>query len=62
MKVYKVVTERDRFFLGKYDAEKMEEVLNVYAQEGWTLINALSAENGWKSFSTQLMLIFERDA
>jgi hypothetical protein len=27
MKVYKGVTERDRFFLGGYDAEKMEEVL-----------------------------------
>jgi hypothetical protein len=34
---YKVVTMKDRFFAGKFDPEKLQEMLNSYAGEGWKL-------------------------
>lgn len=34
---YKVVTMKDRFFSGKFDPEKLEEMLNSYSGEGWKL-------------------------
>lgn len=34
---YKVVTMKDRFFAGKFDPEKLQEMLNAYAGEGWSL-------------------------
>jgi hypothetical protein len=41
---YKVVTMKDRFFSGKFDPEKLESMLNSYAQEGWQLKEATTAK------------------
>jgi hypothetical protein len=35
MKEYKVMTQKDRFFSGTFDPEKLEAALNSYASEGW---------------------------
>lgn len=32
---YKLLTQRDKFFEGKFDLARLEEALNHYAQEGW---------------------------
>jgi hypothetical protein len=35
MKQYKVMTQKDRWFGGKFDPDQLEKALNAYAQEGW---------------------------
>jgi hypothetical protein len=37
MKEYKVMTQKDRFFGGKFDPEKLEGAINSYASQGWTV-------------------------
>lgn len=32
---YKVLSQKDRFFSGKFDPEKLEDALNSYAEQGW---------------------------
>jgi hypothetical protein len=43
MKEYKVLTQKDRFFGGKFDPEKLEKAINSYASEGWAVISIASA-------------------
>ncbi len=38
---YKVLTQRDRFFEGKFDLGRLEEALNHYASQGW-MVRAMS--------------------
>jgi hypothetical protein len=35
MNQYKVLTQKDRFFAGKFDPEKLEAAINSYAAVGW---------------------------
>jgi len=44
MKQYKVMTQKDRFFSGKFDPEKLEGALNSYASEGWAVISIATAK------------------
>jgi hypothetical protein len=34
---YKVLTQRDKWFEGKFDLGRLEEALNHYAREGWVV-------------------------
>lgn len=43
MKQYKVLTQKDRFFAGKFDPEKLESAINSYATEGWEVKAATTA-------------------
>jgi hypothetical protein len=38
VKEYKVLTQKDRFFAGKFDPEKLEQAMNSYASQGWQVI------------------------
>ena len=44
MKIYKVMTQKDRAFGGKFNPEKVEEALNGLAKEGWEVTGVVSAE------------------
>ena len=44
MKAFKVMTQKDRAFGGKFNPEKVEEALNAMAKEGWDLNGVVSAE------------------
>lgn len=44
MKKYKVMTQKDRAFGGKFHPEKVEEALNSLAREGWELKAVATAE------------------
>jgi hypothetical protein len=35
MKKYKILTQKDRFFGGKFDPMKLEAAINAYVPEGW---------------------------
>ncbi len=62
MKEYKVLSQTDNFFGGKFDQEKLEGALNAYAKQGWCVITTASAE--FRSFAgnrEQLFIILERE-
>jgi hypothetical protein len=40
---YKVLTQKDKWFSGKFDPEKVEAALNAYAQQGWRFKGMASA-------------------
>jgi hypothetical protein len=43
---YKVLTQRDEWFMGKFSPEKLEEAVNAYAAEGWRVISVATADVG----------------
>jgi hypothetical protein len=43
MKEYKVMTQKDRFFAGKFDPEKLESAINSYAEQGWQVVTIATA-------------------
>ncbi len=62
MKEYKVVTQKDRFFAGKFDPEKLEAAINSYATEGWSLKIATTASiPSFTGARDEMILILERD-
>ena len=44
MKQYKVLSQKDKWFSGKFDPEKLEAAMNAYAQQGWRVVSAFSAD------------------
>lgn len=54
---YKVMTQKDRFFSGKFNPEKLEAALNSYAQEGWRVVGMATGEIG-AGFGNREELIF----
>lgn len=43
MKEYKVLTQKDKWFSGKFDPEKLEQALNAYAEQGWEVASSATA-------------------
>jgi hypothetical protein len=58
---YKVLTERDTKFTGKFDAESLEAALNSYAADGWRVVEGVLAANVAKSAQAQIFVILERE-
>lgn len=40
---YKVMTQKDRWFGGKFDPMKLDQALNSYAGEGWRVVASTTA-------------------
>jgi len=61
MHEYKVMTQKDRFFAGKFDPEKLEGAINAYAQEGWRAIAMATASiPGFGGNREELIVLLER--
>jgi hypothetical protein len=62
MKQYKVMTQKDKFFSGKFDPDKLEAALNAYAAEGWEVI-AIAADTipSIGAAREELVVIFEKE-
>lgn len=60
MKEYKILTQKDKWFSGKFDPLKLEQAINSYAQQGWKLVSSFSANIGG-SYREEAVLIMERD-
>jgi len=58
MKEYKVMTQKDRFFSGNFDPEKLEAAMNSYAAEGWEFKGMAAPPFG--TTSKEIIIIFER--
>lgn len=57
---YKVLTERDSIFAGRFEPASLEAALNSYANEGWRVIETFLAVSLWKSSKAEIMVILER--
>ena len=44
MKEYKILTQKDKWFSGKFDPQRLEGAINAYAKQGWIVKSAFSAE------------------
>lgn len=56
---YKVLTQRDKSFNGKFDLEKLEETLNLQGQQGWRVAAALVGSiHGITSANREELVIF----
>jgi len=43
IKEYKVLTQKDKWFSGKFDPEKLEGAINAYERQGWRVIGCATA-------------------
>ena len=61
-KQYKVLTQKDKWFSGKFDPAKLEEALNAYAEQGWTVTGIATAKipGLMASVREELIVILER--
>ena len=62
MKQYKVLSQKDKWFTGKFDPATLEQALNAYASQGWEVKEAVTASmpgmfNGNRE---ELIVIMER--
>ncbi|MBQ7207568.1 MAG: DUF4177 domain-containing protein [Lentisphaeria bacterium] len=62
-KEYKVLTQKDKWFDGKFAPELLEQAINSYASQGWRVVAATTA-----SFPSlisgnreEMIIIMERD-
>ncbi len=61
VKQYKVLTQKDRFFAGKFDPEKLESAMNSYASEGWSVISIATASiPSFTGTREELIVVMER--
>jgi large subunit ribosomal protein L7/L12 len=63
MKKYKVVSQNDSVFSGKFSPEILEKVLNQYAKEGWKLVDTVRSQfpSILGGAREAVALIFEKD-
>lgn len=62
MKEYKVLTQKDKWFSGKFDPEKLEQALNSYAQQGWRVVATATAQvSSMMGAREEMITILERD-
>jgi len=62
MKQYKVLTQKDRFFAGKFDPEKLENAINSYASEGWVVVSVATASiPSITGTREELIVVMERE-
>ena len=58
---YKVLTQKDKWFSGKFDPAKLEEALNAYAQQGWVVKAATTASiQSFGGARDEMIIIMER--
>lgn len=58
---YKILTQKDKWFSGKFDPEKLEQALNAYAKQGWRMRGMATASvPGFGSNRDELIFVLER--
>ena len=63
MKQYKVLSQKDKWFSGKFDPERLEQAINAYASQGWNVKAAFTAEipGIMRRTREEAIIILERD-
>ena len=64
MKQYKILSQKDKWFSGKFDPQRLEDAINSYAQQGWVVKAAFTAEipGVFNNSREEAIIILERDA
>ena len=58
---YKVLTQKDKWFSGKFDPEKLEQAVNSYANQGWRVKGVATASvPGFGGNRDELIIVLER--
>src|SRR5262245_49432222 len=57
---YKVLTQEDRRWSGKFSPENLEQTLNSYAAEGWRVVSTFPVGSPWSRSSLQVRMRRER--
>ena len=58
---YKVLTQQDRRWSGKFSPENLEQTLNSYAAEGWRVVSTFTVASIWSVSTSQIMILLERE-
>lgn len=64
MKQYKILSQKDKWFSGKFDPLKLEEAINAYARQGWEVKSSFTAEipGIMGAVREEALIILEREA
>lgn len=58
---YKVLTQKDKWFSGKFDPALLEQAINAYAQQGWRVIGCATADiPGFGANRQEFVTLLER--
>ena len=61
-KEYKVLSQKDKFFAGKFDPELLERAINAYAQEGWEAVSMATASiPSFGGAREEIIVLFQRE-
>lgn len=59
---YKVLTQKDKWFAGKFDPMMLERAINSYAQQGWKVIGCATADiPGFGTARQEFITLLERE-
>jgi len=59
---YKVLSQKDKWFSGKFDPAVLEQAMNAYAQQGWRVIGCATADiPGFGGPRQEFVTILERE-
>ena len=58
---YKVLSQQDRRWSGKFSPENLEGTLNSYAAEGWRVVSTFPVGSPWSLSTSQVMILLERE-
>ncbi len=59
---YKVLSQKDKWFSGKFDPELLEQAMNSYAAQGWRVIGCATADiPGFGGPRQEFVTILERE-
>lgn len=58
---YKILTQKDRFFSGKFSPDKLQAVINALAEDGWRVVTITSGEfPGLMKSRDEIIVVLER--
>ena len=59
---YKVLSQKDKWFSGKFDPIMLEQAINAYAQQGWRVIGCATADiPGFGALRQEFITLLERE-
>ena len=59
---YKVLSQKDKWFSGKFDPALLEQAINAYAQQGWRVISCATADiPGFGAARQEFITVLERE-
>lgn len=59
---YKVLSQKDKWFSGKFDPQVLEQAMNAYAAQGWRVIGCATADiPGFGTTRQEFVTIMERE-